>query len=31
MRAGLREAEESGCCAYLVDSYTHPWQELNER
>jgi hypothetical protein len=30
MRAALREAEEGGCCAYLVDSYTHPWQELNE-
>jgi hypothetical protein len=30
MRAGLREAEESGCCAYLVDSYTHPWQELTD-
>lgn len=30
MRAALREAEEGGCCGYLVDSYTHPWQELNE-
>lgn len=30
MRAGLTEAEEAGACAYLVDSYTHPWQELNE-
>jgi hypothetical protein len=28
MRTGLREAEESGCCAYIVDSYTHPWKEL---
>jgi hypothetical protein len=30
MKAALREAEDAGCCAYLVDSYTHPWQELNE-
>jgi hypothetical protein len=28
MRAVLTEAERRGCCAYLVDSYTHPWQEL---
>jgi hypothetical protein len=28
MRAALAEAEKAGCCAYLVDSYTHPWQEL---
>lgn len=28
MRAALTEAEKAGCCAYLVDSYTHPWQEL---
>ncbi len=28
MRSGLHEAEEQGCCTYLVDSYTHPWQEL---
>lgn len=28
MKAALKEAEKSGCCAYLVDSYTHPWQEL---
>lgn len=28
MRSALREAEQAGCCAYLVDSYTHPWQEL---
>jgi hypothetical protein len=30
MLAGIKEAEEAGACAYLVDSYTHPWQELNE-
>lgn len=29
MKAMLPEAEELGCCAVLVDSYTHPWQELN--
>lgn len=28
MKNALREAEGMGCCAYLVDSYTHPWQEL---
>lgn len=28
MRQALTEAEAAGCCAYLVDSYTHPWQEL---
>jgi hypothetical protein len=28
MRAGLTEADATGACAYLVDSYTHPWQEL---
>lgn len=28
MRTGLREAEAAGCCAYIVDSYTHPWKEL---
>jgi len=30
MRTGLTEAEEAGCCGYLVDSYTHPWTEVNE-
>lgn len=30
MLTGIKEAEEAGACAYLVDSYTHPWQELNE-
>jgi hypothetical protein len=30
MKAGLKEAEAQGCCAYLVDSYTHPWQELTQ-
>lgn len=28
MKAGLKEAEQSGCCVYIVDSYTHPWKEL---
>jgi len=28
MKAGLVEAEQSGCCVYIVDSYTHPWKEL---
>lgn len=30
MKAALREAEKGGCCAYLVDSYTHPWRELTD-
>jgi hypothetical protein len=30
MKAGIREAEQAGCCAYIVDSYTHPWVELCE-
>jgi hypothetical protein len=30
MKGALREAEEAKCCGYLVDSYTHPWQELND-
>jgi hypothetical protein len=28
MRAALKEAEQMGCCAFLVDSYTHPWIDL---
>jgi hypothetical protein len=28
MKTALVEAEEGGCCGYLVDSYTHPWNEL---
>lgn len=28
MKTALREAEGSGCCGLIVDSYTHPWQEL---
>lgn len=28
MRSGLKEAKDAGACAYIVDSYTHPWQEL---
>jgi hypothetical protein len=28
MKAGLKEAHDSGCCVYIVDSYTHPWKEL---
>lgn len=30
MCAGIREGEDAKACAYLVDSYTHPWQELND-
>ena len=30
MKNALREAQGSGCCAYLVDSYTHPWRELTD-
>jgi hypothetical protein len=30
MKSALREAEEAGCCAYLVDSYSHTWIELND-
>lgn len=30
MRAALTEAEAARACVYLVDSYTHPWQELND-
>lgn len=30
MCAGIKESEEAKACAYLVDSYTHPWQELND-
>lgn len=30
MRGALGEAEKSGCCAYLVDSYSHPWNELTD-
>jgi hypothetical protein len=28
MQAGLKEAKQAGACAYIVDSYTHPWAEL---
>lgn len=28
MREAIKEAAKVGCCAYLVDSYTHPWKEL---
>lgn len=28
MKAALKEAEAAGCCAYQVDSYSHPWKEL---
>lgn len=28
MRTAEAEARAMGCCAYLVDSYTHPWKEL---
>lgn len=30
MKAGIREAEKAKACAYIVDSYTHPWQELTQ-
>jgi hypothetical protein len=30
MKAVLVEAREKGCCVDLVDSYTHPWRELND-
>lgn len=30
MCAGIREGEDAKACVYLVDSYTHPWQELND-
>ncbi len=30
MRQGIIDAKEAGCCLYLVDSYTHPWRELND-
>lgn len=30
MKAALIEAEAKKCCSYLVDSYTAPWQEVNE-
>lgn len=28
MREGEREAKAAGCCAELIDSYSHPWTEL---
>lgn len=28
MKAVIVEAEKRGCCALIVDSYTHPWKEL---
>jgi hypothetical protein len=28
MREAEKEARAAGCCGFLVDSYTHPWQEL---
>lgn len=30
MGAVLQEARERGCCVDLIDSYTHPWWELND-
>ncbi len=30
MKAELRNAASKGCCAYLVDSYTHPWAEVQD-
>jgi hypothetical protein len=28
LREAEAEARATGCCCYLVDSYTHPWMEL---
>lgn len=28
MRTAHREAVDGGCCAFLADSYSHPWAEL---
>lgn len=28
MRQALREGEQMGACAFIGDSYSHPWQEL---
>ncbi len=30
MVPALREAQESGCCAFIMDSVTHTWKELVE-
>lgn len=30
MREALREAEAMGACAFIDDSYSHPWAELQE-
>lgn len=30
MRQALREGEEMGACAFIDDSYSHPWAELQE-
>lgn len=30
MKAECRNAAAKGCCAYLVDSYTHPWAEVQD-
>jgi hypothetical protein len=30
MRRALTEAEEIGACAFICDSYTHPWGELQK-
>lgn len=30
MTESLTEAESIGCCAFIADSYTHPWKELGE-
>jgi len=30
MRGALKEAQEAGCCAFLADSYSHPWAELQK-
>lgn len=30
MRQAHKEANAAGCCAFLADSYSHPWAELQE-
>lgn len=30
MCGSLKEAQAAGCCVDLIDSYTHPWAELND-
>lgn len=30
MKTGIKEAEKAKACAYIVDSYTHPWADLTQ-